>query len=58
VKAGEELGEVGAVEGPFEGSGGLLVVVLKGEQMVLLGTPAEEVCNAAGKILMLERGAF
>jgi amidohydrolase len=24
----------------------------------LLGTPAEEVCNAAGKILMLERGAF
>jgi amidohydrolase len=24
----------------------------------LLGTPAEEVCNAGGKILMLERGAF
>jgi amidohydrolase len=24
----------------------------------LMGTPAEEVCNAAGKILMLERGAF
>jgi amidohydrolase len=24
----------------------------------LLGTPAEEVCNASGKILMLERGAF
>jgi amidohydrolase len=24
----------------------------------LLGTPAEEVCNAGGKIVMLERGAF
>jgi len=24
----------------------------------VLGTPAEEVCNAGGKILMLERGAF
>ena len=24
----------------------------------LLGTPAEEVCNAGGKVLMLERGAF
>jgi hypothetical protein len=35
VEAGEEFAEVGAGEGPLEGSGGVLVVVLKGEQMVL-----------------------
>ena len=29
-----------------------------GLTVTLLGTPAEEVCNAGGKILMLERGAF
>jgi amidohydrolase len=29
-----------------------------GLTITLLGTPAEEVCDAAGKILMLERGAF
>ena len=29
-----------------------------GLTITLLGTPAEEVCNAGGKILMLERGAF
>ena len=29
-----------------------------GLTITLLGTPAEEVCNASGKILMLERGAF
>jgi amidohydrolase len=29
-----------------------------GLTITLLGTPAEEICNASGKILMLERGAF
>ena len=29
-----------------------------GLTITLLGTPAEEICNAGGKILMLERGAF
>jgi len=29
-----------------------------GLTVTLLGTPAEEVCDAGGKILMLERGAF
>jgi amidohydrolase len=29
-----------------------------GLTITLLGTPAEEICNAGGKILMLERGGF
>jgi amidohydrolase len=29
-----------------------------GLTIILLGTPAEEICNASGKILMLERGGF
>jgi len=29
-----------------------------GLTVTVLGTPAEEVCNASGKILLLERGAF
>jgi len=29
-----------------------------GLTITLLGTPAEEICNAGGKILMLDRGAF
>src|SRR5258707_560515 len=29
-----------------------------GLTITLLGTPGEEICNAGGKILMLERGAF
>src|SRR5260370_28661862 len=35
VKAGEEFVEVGAGEGPLKGAGGLLVVVLEGEQTLL-----------------------
>src|SRR5215475_2547421 len=34
VEAGEEIVEVLAGEGPMEGTGGELVVVLKGEQVV------------------------
>src|SRR5712691_1879198 len=34
-KAGEEFVQVGAGEGPLKGSGGLLVVVLEGEQTLL-----------------------
>ncbi len=35
VKAGEKLAQVGAGESPLKGSGGLLVVVLEGEQTLL-----------------------
>ncbi len=34
VEAGEEVVEVGAGEGPVKGTGGLLVAVLKGEDVV------------------------
>ena len=35
VKAGEKLAQVSAGESPLKGSGGLLVVVLEGEQTLL-----------------------
>ncbi len=34
VEAGEEVVEVGAGEGPVEGTGGLLIAILKGEYVV------------------------
>ena len=35
IEPGEEFVEIGAGEGPLEGSGGLLVAILEGEQPLL-----------------------
>jgi hypothetical protein len=47
AKAGEKFVQIGAGEGPLKGSGGLLVVVLEGEQMLLEFSEGGEVMTVA-----------